>query len=258
MLNKVLSTVDPAELAGKIVAFDLDGTLLSGDLGEALFYLAIGLTGIPQDQILVEIEKILSNGEMTLKPESAETGLLTRYQNLILNKQWHEAYCLTAAWLNALPCSTVDDMLDFLLNAGLPRTEVLADCGAGSHSLILEAVDDPDMREIIEKCLAAKANVAIVSASPQFVVEEYCQHYGYRTISAFGAAIKENGVCDLPFGSGKCTRIMEHFGASPFMAFGNSDGDYEMLVSAKHAFVRQTDSEKLLRKVASGDWIMLD
>jgi hydroxymethylpyrimidine pyrophosphatase-like HAD family hydrolase len=69
----------------------------------------------------------------------------------------------------------------------------------------------------------------------------------------------EGDIETLPYGAAKVRLAKERGIPRPFIAFGNSEGDREMLSWAEHSVFRSTEaSPSLIESAKSAGWTIID
>jgi phosphoserine phosphatase len=98
--------------------------------------------------------------------------------------------------------------------------------------------------DLVKKFQAKKWNVKIVTASPQWAVEEATPELGLTRSDVLGMILKMNGdlttheiIEPYPYGEGKVEAIQKHIGLKCDISFGDTINDYPMLLSAKRQAV---------------------
>jgi phosphatidylglycerophosphatase C len=208
-----------------VVAFDCDGTLWSGDVGEDVFraMLAIGRFEPPAYEELRRAASTLGMTEAT----NANTGraiaqfLYAEYQ---AQRYPEESICELMAWGCAGWSRAEVDQLarDVVLDGGL------------AGRLHEEAIG------ALEWARSEGIEVFLVSASPRAVVEEAAKLVGIEADHVVAATPRYEGGTMLasidrpiPYGPGKVTRLRERIGQRPFYAaFGDNVFDIPMLRDA--------------------------
>lgn len=256
MIKGFESLFDENKINDKVVVFDLDGTLLFGDLGETVFFsvLLMNGLGIRQDQFSDYIRKLVKADEIRIpdNPELAKT--LSQYLDHFQAHQMEAAYCLTARYLAGYSPEHLYSFVEQTLRGGIPKTRVKVVIGNEIFFLNFHAMNDPFLGAVIKGCHQRQARVLIVSASPQAIVEGYCKFQGLPLEIAKGAARDSNGHYAVPYGKAKMHLLSEEGVVQPYIAFGNSEGDFEMLDAALYSFVRKTDNAEIVARVKAGKW----
>jgi phosphatidylglycerophosphatase C len=227
---RILERVTEARAARPegVVAFDGDGTLWSGDVGEDVFraMLAIGRFEPPAHEELRRAAATLGTSAVTAVTD-AKTGkaiaelLYAEYQ---AHRYPEDGICELMAW----GC------------AGWSRAEVaelardVVEDGGLAGRLHEEAVG------ALEWARNEGIEVFLVSASPRAVVEEAAKLVGIEADHVVAATPRYEGATMLasvdrpiPYGPGKVTRLRERIGQRPFYAaFGDNVFDIPMLREA--------------------------
>lgn len=188
----------------RIVAFDCDGTLWSGDAGEGFFSWEIGHRLV-----------------------SSEIGrwARARYADYKAGKVPEDVMCGEMATMNH---GLRDDILQQAADKYFPE-------GIGPNIF-------PEMRELVHRLREDGCDVWAVSSSNQWVIRAGMRDFGIpwdRILTA--EAVVENGVVmdrlvRIPSGSGKADALREVLNTPPDCSFGNSIWDREMLEMSQHPF----------------------
>jgi phosphatidylglycerophosphatase C len=211
------------ERPGGAIAFDGDGTLWSGDVGEDYF------------AELVERRALPEAARAPLSEVAAEHGLSGEGSARALAERIHHAYIA-----GRFPEDTVCEVMTWAL-AGTPRAavdELARDVAAGlglAGRLHAEAI--AVARWAVERGVA----VFVVSASPRPIVEAASEHLGVSVagVAAVTPRWGSDGVMlpeverPIPYGDGKVTRLTELLAGRPlYAAFGDNAFDVAMLNAA--------------------------
>jgi phosphoserine phosphatase len=224
-VREVTQTIDAAAARepGGAIAFDGDGTLWAGDIGEDFF------------------EALLDRGLReasyeALVREASESALDTRGSAREIAYRIHAAYVA-----GAFPEERVCEIMTWAA-AGWERAELDRFCGEVIANIgLLYRVHDEAMR-VIEHARSVGVDVFLVSASPRAIVEQAAQVVGID--QAKTTAVRE--VCDalgivqcaverpIPYGKGKVTCLREKLGSRVlYAAFGDNAFDVPLLCEAQ-------------------------
>lgn len=240
----------------KGVAFDLDGTLLSGDLGETVFYLTILMQGLgmASSDFPALVSTVKTSTEFYC-PENADLPkVMGQYTTLIRQGQLQQAYSLTAEYLAHFKKEEVCAFSEAVLSQEIPCQQLRLTLGAETFALTLQAKTDPLLTSIIQYCYQQGARVLIISGSPQAIVEGYCLFQNLPTGIARGIQWDEKHRCVIPYGKAKLDILRQEGITQPYIAFGNATGDLEMLSAAVYPFVRKTSQQSILDQAAANHW----
>ncbi len=189
---------DPSPVA----AFDADGTLWNTDLGEMFFRYKISQKLVPLPESPWEFYQ-------TLKKK---------------NNDPRDAYVWLAQIMKGVPISTVRQWAEEGVKANSPLPIF------------------PAQKKLIQKLLQAGVRVYIVTASIKWAVEPGSLLVGLSHDNVIGITteIKDGKVTEkssgpITYRQGKADAILQATeGKKPFLASGNSIGDFELLSSATH------------------------
>jgi HAD superfamily phosphoserine phosphatase-like hydrolase len=186
-----------------LAVFDCDGTLWSGDAGEAFF------------------DWELKCG--VISPELARWAR-ARYADYKAGKVSEDDMC--------------GEMVT--LHKGLKETELLRLSRQFFDENFLQNIF-PEMRRLIDDLQSSGCDVWAVSSTNEWVICEAMRHFGIPREKILAASVEiDNGIITdrltrVPSGIGKPKAILEVVGRPPDAAFGNSRWDTEMLQIARYA-----------------------
>ncbi len=204
------------------LAFDGDGTLWSGDVGEDFFY------GILDSGRLSDI------ATRAITEIARESGVEVHGDGVATARRIYDAY-LAGRFDEVLVCEIMT-----WINAGWTATDttafVLATVGAEFAARI-----HPEVREVIEHARRAKHEIFVVSASPRPIVEAAAEIAGISSTHVLAATAVLEGDRfaarvhrPIPYGAGKAEALRAHLGDLPLLAaFGDNAFDAEMLSMAE-------------------------
>lgn len=229
--------------------FDMDGTLFDGDLGETSFILMLVASFLGK-----ETESLCKQDIKDFSPEgtSSELELLRTYATCIARKDFLSAYQCTTEYFAPIPYHRVRATCHHAFEEFTDPTLRLT-----VSSVPLEVFVQPrmDMLSYLHDCQEGGNQVVIVSASPQAVVKVFCELNSLEDVRCLGA---RGSLENLPYGKGKLKALREHGIGEAYVAFGNSDGDREMLTFATKGILRSTGaSEDLLSYARSQNWVLI-
>ena len=205
-------------LKPRVAAFDCDGTLWCGDVGEGFFSWEI---------------------EQSLGPEPPRSKPLVSKEIAIWARQRYAEY-RAGRVAEEVMCGEMVTM-----HRGLQEKAVQQ----AADAYIVRAIAPnifPELRELIERLRANGCDVWAVSSSNQWLIRSAMRYFGVpqnRILSA-EVAVENGTITDrlirVPSGPGKPEAIRSVLKSSPDQspdcAFGNAIWDREMLAMSKHAF----------------------
>jgi HAD superfamily phosphoserine phosphatase-like hydrolase len=191
-------------LAPRVVAFDCDGTLWSGDAGENFF-----------------------DWEMKRGVVSAEVAraMRARYAEYKAGKVSEEDMCGAMV----------------TMHKGLAESAVMAAATEFMTSHFRGRVF-PEMKQLVHQLREQGCEIWAVSSSNEWVIRAGVRQFDIPENKILAAkVVVENGIVTdrlvrVPSGPGKPEALREVAGKEIEAAFGNSRWDLEMLAMAKHAF----------------------
>lgn len=205
--NQFLDSV--LDLRPRVVAFDCDGTLWSGDAGERFF------------------DWELKDGEVF---PSATRDRLARSM-----RKRYAAYKRGEVDETAM-CGEMVTM-----HRGISESTVM-DAAVRFFDQFFVAQIFPEMRELVRRLHESACEVWAVSSSNEWVIRAGMRHFGIPEDRILAAKVEvSQGVIGdrlirVPSGSGKPQALGEVVGKEIEAAFGNSRWDTEMLAMATHGF----------------------
>ena len=248
-----INTINCADLKDQDIVFDLDGTLITGDVGETLFYhtlLARSGTNITDNLVILENQW----DAFCLAEENLD--LLLTYQAAIRSRSHRVAYLLTAEWLRRYPRHELERLIEmFLTKTSAGNTvnlSVPSDGGIQEVEIPYGVALRPEMLAMVRRFRFCQANLWIVSASPQAVCEIMAERIGIPRAQVLGAVAGE--AEQIPWGITKATLLREAGVTEPLAVFGNGEGDLDMLAAARIPVVVMDGSEEMLAIAEARDW----
>jgi HAD superfamily phosphoserine phosphatase-like hydrolase len=201
-----------------VAAFDCDGTLWSGDVGETFF-----------------------DWEIKEGIVSAETGRAMRAR--------HADYKAGNVAEDVM-CGEMVTM-----HHGLPESAVM---GAATEFFdrYFATLIFPEMHDLIRRLQESGCDVWVISSSGEWLIRAGMKHFGIADGRILATKVEvDNGIITdrlvrIPSGPGKPQALREVVKKDMDAAFGNSRWDSEMLAIAKHAFAinPNPDLEAVARK----------
>lgn len=206
--NEFLDSILRLEL--RVVAFDCDGTLWSGDAGERFFDWELR--------------------ERDVFPDDRSRGMLSRL--------WRERY--TAYKRGEVDETTMCGEMA-TLHKGIEEAKMMAAANRFFDQLFVAQIF-PEMRELVRRLQENGCEVWSVSSSNEWVIRAGMKHFGIPENRILAATVEvDKGVVTdhlirVPSGPGKPEALREAVKKEIEAAFGNSRWDTEMLAMARHAF----------------------
>jgi HAD superfamily hydrolase (TIGR01490 family) len=189
----------------RLAAFDCDGTLWSGDVGERFF-----------DWELKQRDII---------PEALVRPLRERYAAYRRGKVGETTIC--------------GEMVT--MHKGISERTMMEAAARFFEQFFVVQIF-PEMRELVRRLQEKGCAVWVVSASNEWVIRAGMKHFGIPENRILASKVEiDNGIITdrlirVPSGEGKPQALREVVKEEVEAAFGNSRWDRDMLAMAKHAF----------------------
>ncbi|MBX3259171.1 MAG: haloacid dehalogenase-like hydrolase [Labilithrix sp.] len=226
-VNEIVLAIDEARARepGGAIAFDGDGTLWSGDVGEDFFeaLLARGVRDAARDALV---------------REAAEEGIDASGDPRAIARRIHAAYLA-----GSFPEERVCEIMTWAA-AGWSRAELDRFCEGVVVSIGLRDRLHGEAIHVVEHARRVGIDVLLVSASPRAIVEQAARVVGIDLANAMAAreAYDAVGIVQssverpIPYGPGKVTHLRARLGAERvlYAAFGDNAFDVAMLREARH------------------------
>ncbi len=233
-----------SELGGGALAFDGDGTLWDGDIGEDFFF------------ELVRHGDVRPQARAQLAAEAQAHGLESGGAGVELASRLFEAYRG-----GLYPERATCEMIAWLC-AGWSHGEVarFAEAVVVTHRLAERL--HPETHRIARHARSLGLRTLIVSASPLPVVDAAAKIAGFsETVAAAPRFDGEHMLAavdrPIPYDEGKVSRLRERIGTLPLLAaFGDNTFDVPML-GAAHLAVAVRPKPRLLARVADVPGLLL-
>lgn len=209
---------------GGAIAFDGDGTLWSGDIGEDLF------------EALLEDGAISPLAHDALAREAEAEKLSTEGGAVAIARRIHAGYLA-----GTFPEERVCEIMTWAF-AGWTGARADAFADRVLDRVGLEARLHPEAIQIVEWARAKGVTTYLVSASPRAVVHQAARRVGIAAANVASAteerdasdAILASVVRPIPYGPGKVMHLRAKLGARPlYAAFGDNAFDVAMLREAR-------------------------
>jgi phosphoserine phosphatase len=205
----------------KIAAFDLDNTLLIGDIGEAVYI-----------QFKIDEQTAPITIDRTLLPFS-----WPEYEALLAENKKKEAYTKLVEAMAGIPVATVKE-----------TTERVMDCGkkflSAEGATVPVPIPNPVMQAVVKLLRAMGCDMYIISASHQIAVEYVAETYfgipGNNVAAmrsklinpdpATGPVLAAEVVPPMTVGNGKAENYRKYVGpVNPLITAGDSTTDLPVL-----------------------------
>jgi phosphoserine phosphatase len=225
-VDEIILAIDEASRRdpGGAIAFDGDGTLWSGDVGEDLFHalLAHGLDDASRDALVAEA--VAENVDASGAPHEIAHRI-------------HQAYLA-----GSFPELRICEIMTWA-PAGWPRSSLDAFCIELVEKVNLRARLHGEAIRVARHARDVGIEVFVVSASPAAIVEQAARVVGIDPVNVI-AAREMRTAADvvgtsvdrpIPYGDGKVTRLRERIGAGRvlYAAFGDNAFDVPLLREAR-------------------------
>jgi len=224
--------------------FDMDGTLFDGDLGETTFLMTLAA-----DHLGIKAWDISLHDILAAEDEIAQLPTVRRYAGYASSGDHTSAYQMTTEYMETLPDS---DILEICRHAFIEFSDPATHLSVDSFRLPLFVRPSSIMLSYLRAC----AKPVLVSASPRSVVQAFAD---LNELGSIAIIASEGDIETLPYGAAKVRLAKERGIPRPFIAFGNSEGDREMLSWAEHSVFRSTEaSPSLIESAKSAGWTIID
>lgn len=226
VLLRIAEAREALDAPDAAVAFDGDGTLWRGDIGEDFFHATVETARFlpPAVRAMVELGQQL---KVDTGPGEGVLVAKRLFQGYLDQRVPEDTICEVIAWT----C------------AGWTEGEVYAHARNVVRLGALEGRVHDEMRVILEGVRAAGLRAILVSASPRPVVEAAGALLGFARADVLAVTAPfEGGVMlptverPIPYGPGKVRQLEASLGAQPLVAaFGDNVFDLPMLRAARVA-----------------------
>lgn len=206
------------------MAFDGDGTLWAGDVGEDFFH------------ALLREDRVLEVARPALAHEAALAGLDSSGCAVDVARRIHEAY-LAGDFLEERMCEIVT-----WASAGHTLAEIDAFAETVIASIGLPERLHGEAISVLEWARGKGIPTFLVSASPRPIVEQAARKVGIdiacvasaHEISSPSGVIAASVLRPIPYGAGKVIRLREKLSARPlYAAFGDNAFDVALLLDSQ-------------------------
>ncbi len=209
---------------GGAVAFDGDGTLWSGDIGEDLF------------NALLDGGAVSTEASHALAVEAESHGVASTGNGVTVARRIHAAYVA-----GVFPEERVCELMTWVF-AGWSVEEADAFAERVLTNVGLERRLHAEAMAIVTWARERGVETFLVSASPRVVVEQAARRVGFDLTNVAAATerrdadgkIQSSVVRPIPYGQGKVTHLRAKLGGRPlYAAFGDNAFDIPMLREAR-------------------------
>jgi len=249
------------DMQNRAVLFDMDGTLLEGDLGETFFYFRLlrisgCLAPQPADW------KVAPGQEFHLSEDAS--AALSAYHKLEASGDDAESFLQA---FGVIADDTPEQMRAFagsLVDANLPVVQVRLIAsereGPAAHPVRFSARLRPGMKALASRLQHCGAVLWIITGTLQYLSEGLADRLSIPHKHVLAALVDLNPVrlVRYPLNEGKVLAMLEAGVSRPLLAFGDSMGDAEMLAQAQYPVVLADAAPGLLELAVERNWIILD
>jgi phosphatidylglycerophosphatase C len=205
-----------------VLAFDGDGTLWSGDVGEDVFRFAVTHGRLREEaRAALDVEASKRGFEVFADPNASAMYLFDMY---VAGRYPERDICELMTWCYA--GHSLEEMRELAREA----------LDATRHAQRLHE----ELRPILERARACRVRTVVISASPRASVEEATRAWGFapEDIAASTPRIEGNRIASamegaVPYAAGKVAAGRALFGGARWVAsFGDNVFDLEMMQEA--------------------------
>jgi phosphatidylglycerophosphatase C len=224
-VDRVIARIEEllARRPGGALAFDADGTLWSGDVGDDFFRGALAERRIEPPAV------------DAIRSLAGEFGVRAPEGSVALAAAVYEAYLR-----GEVPEDRICEMVAFVC-AGWRAEEVTSFAARVARNGKLSERVHAETIAVLEWARQKKVESFVVSASPLAIVVEGTRSLGFdRDHIVAVTSIEEDGVVSagvdrpIPYAGGKVTRLLERLGSRPlYAAFGDNIFDIPLLCAAE-------------------------
>ena len=243
---------------GENILFDLDGTLLQGDLGETIFYYTLLTSDLYAQGTDEWFQPLRQDAPLQLTGLRAE--ILDDYLQNIQQEEFEQAYTSAASWLTEFKPSDLQALTKAVLLRGAAPVPITCSLENGGEqrkiTLSYGARVKEDMRTMVKRFLEKGALIWMISASPQMICEIAAEQLGIARERVLGVQLPtENGKDGrFPWGEAKVNALHQAGVTRALLAFGDSQGDIAMLKMAKYPVVVANGLSTLLQQAEGKAW----
>jgi HAD superfamily phosphoserine phosphatase-like hydrolase len=234
---------------GGAVAFDGDGTLWSGDIGEDLF------------EALLDHGEVSHEAHEALKVEAAAENLDTSGGAVAVARRIHASY-----QAGTFPEERVCEIMTWVF-AGWTADQADAFADRVLTKVGLEARLHSEATQIVAWARERGVATYLVSASPRIVVEQAARRVGIAHANVASATEERNAqgtivpsvVRPIPYGPGKVMHLRAKLGARPlYAAFGDNAFDIPMLRESRFPVAVRPKPRLVERATEVANLVVLD
>jgi len=234
-----------------VAVFDLDGTLVKGDLGETLFFTLLMLRA--KKLSISEIDKLpemlIQEDFVSSISETREMKLLELYAQLLKNKQFNLAYDITNLYIENFGKSKIIEASLAVLRAFSSKAYILEFDNLSVTFFVKQ--NEMILSYILRLLQEDEVITYIVSASPQIVIDSFCQIFKLENVKRIGVSFNEPII---PYGKEKVKILNKNKIYKWELAFGNSSGDLQMLLESEFAVLCNPKEKSLIKIAEEQNW----
>lgn len=245
-------------LPGENILFDLDGTLLQGDLGETVFYHTLLHADLYAPGSGKWFQPLKQDVPLQLTGQRAE--ILDDYLSNLKQEEFEKAYTSTARWLADFKPADLQALTEAILLRGIAPVPIPCSMENGREqrtiTLNYGARVKENMRTMVRGFLEKGARIWMVSASPQMLCEIAAEQLGIARERVLGVQLPTEDEKDgrFPWGEAKVNVLRQAGVTRALLAFGDSRGDSAMLEMAEYPVVVANGSTSLPKLAGQKGW----
>ena len=251
-----LNLLEQESIAKSDIVFDLDGTLIEGDIGETLFFHTL-LTDHCEP---IESASHTQEDHQTFHLSAKKSDAIITYLQWIAEHSFDKAYIHTAKWLEEYNKESITKYLKALLQQNNPpqRINIVAtkENSDFHYQISYGARIKKEMLDLVNFFINNQANVWLVSASPQDICDSVAEifHINAKKVLGVKTNASKDGTVRIPWGPSKVQALQSVGVFTPLLVFGDSEGDLDMLSLARFPVVMESGSAALIQKAKQMNW----